>query len=63
MLTCFRLPLTVSGLVLEQPLTEAIGFSNEFEDTSSMREPIQQRPGHFFVSKDLIPFEPPANWW
>ena len=42
--------------LLKNPLAEAIGLPNEFEDTCSVSESIQQGSRHFFVSKDLIPF-------
>ena len=42
--------------LLKDPLAEAIGLPDEFEDTCSVSESIQQGSRHFFVSKDLIPF-------
>ena len=43
-------------LFLEKALTEAIGFSNELQDTRFMGQAVKKGRCHFLVPKNLIPF-------
>ncbi len=43
-------------LFLQHPLAEATGLPNKFQNRRFVRQPIQQRGGHFLVAKQVIPF-------